>query len=451
MNQHQKDINKLCHHLEKKRSRSLQESEALKVLVNGLQTTNTKIDDELQVAKANYKRELELNNILMKKCEAQLNSEETTILTSQQSLGHNNNQPANDEENRQIEPKDVHNKDKDNSASTGSRTHDKQSLRGPCCFEFVQEGSCYFKKGCMFSHAITEASRQNKDLQAKMKEMCTSKRKLNEQKRKLCANEFLQKDSCPYRNSRKGCNFSHVITEEMRNDEELKGIMQQLTQRKVAARPEAATSDAGFCQTTFENGPNSCNGPCKDKHRLDFRRIQRGLCHYHILGDCKWGDKCMFTHEVPSCIKSRPDVVQAARAFIENQKKHKLTTNNSINNRLKNLADNTLDDNVTTAVPEKVTVSKESAMNKTSDQNRGAATVPAQDHHQNRQTNMTHPFLWDMRRTIQDQTTQPLKNNNTTIAQAPGHLPHLGIQIPPYFNFPTTQPLNQFPLYIPVA
>ena len=61
------------------------------------------------------------------------------------------------------------------------------------------------------------------------------------------------------------------------------------------------------CNTEFLYGKNSCNKKCKAYHKLNFNKIWRGICFndYFEQGSCKWGKKCMFTHEIPD--KQRKD------------------------------------------------------------------------------------------------------------------------------------------------
>ena len=199
-------------------------NEGLKCRISGfedsireLQQSNAKFNDELQVAKANYTREVELNNILIKKTSLE-NKEEPAVEA-----------PANHKRHPGVNAERSQTKDETRKNIRQSAVKaEKQNQRGPCLFEFELKDSCKFRKRCMFSHNIDEECRQDPTTKGKMKDL-REKITNNNARRKLpCVYEYFQTNSCRYLAKGRQCHFPHIITEEMRNDAVLKKEMQKL-------------------------------------------------------------------------------------------------------------------------------------------------------------------------------------------------------------------------------
>ena len=61
------------------------------------------------------------------------------------------------------------------------------------------------------------------------------------------------------------------------------------------------------------------NRNCRDQHNLDFRRVRRGICYFHVLKRCSKKESCRFTHQLPPSITNDPQTVLAAKNFLRNQ------------------------------------------------------------------------------------------------------------------------------------
>ena len=145
---------------------------------------------------------------------------------------------------------------------------------------------------------------------------------IDQNKRKsrgLCCHEIIDKNSCPFSPK---CMFSHDITEADRDNPEIIAMAEQrkLTYLKRRAdkdrKEEDSTTNNNVCEIAFENGPNSCT--CDKFHNLKFERIKRGICHWYVLGKCRRGEDCWFTHEIPQSIKEDASTIQRAKRFATN-------------------------------------------------------------------------------------------------------------------------------------
>ena len=230
----------------KKQNDSLKERiTAFETTVNDLQDELKKSKHNLQVATANYNREVELNNILMKKT-SQLSQTQPqpTGMSPQQNVEHRID-IAEDENVPEASP--TANRSKENRSTNIARA---KKNRGPCCLEYYTPGSCQYDTRCMFSHSITEADRHNNEIQKKMKqkmEVINEKTKRHSSRpsstRKMCVHEFFEKGSCRFIKTRRGCNFSHTINEEKKKDPRTIQIMKQLKE-KMAPNPQYTNNPA---------------------------------------------------------------------------------------------------------------------------------------------------------------------------------------------------------------
>ena len=207
--------------------------------VNGLQTTNTKLLEELRVESANYKRERELNDILMTKVSTPTKQPQVAVETT---LDTNEITEEQEEERNTSRNGNGQNRERPKSEVN------KRKERGPCCYEYLNPGSCKFKERCMFDHNIDKATLNDARLKDQMKTIQQSKAKQNNSRTRLCMNDFFQKDSCPFYQRRSGCKFSHEITDEMRKNPEIIETLHKIKQRKSRG---AATT-----HTTRENHTN---------------------------------------------------------------------------------------------------------------------------------------------------------------------------------------------------
>ena len=194
---------------------------AFETTVNDIQQINSVLQHDVQVKTANYERELELNNILMKKINqssgANLVRPPNTDQTQTQTEDHIGQDNPTDRE-LHITP------------NQSNRTN-KKADRGPCFNEFSLPNSCKFKEKCMFSHKISEEQRNDSDLKTKMElllKQSKEKSDARKMKTKICAYEYFEQGSCPFASKGKGCLFSHIITEETRNNQTMINNMQNI-------------------------------------------------------------------------------------------------------------------------------------------------------------------------------------------------------------------------------
>ena len=405
--------------------------------MNTSQETNLKTLNELQVATANYKRERELNDILMKRVQlvdtlpGVANISPPAIPTTE-----NHEEPTTEQ--------NIHQADNRGNPETTDDTHqregtppvaDNNEVKDPCCYEYHTVGSCPFRDKCKFNHNISETSRTNPSTQEKMKEILESSNKPNSGYTRICVHEFFSQGSCPFHQRRSGCKFSHEISQEMRDNpnisEALQKINQEMTRRDKQSKSKE-TSQPDICFTTFRDGPNSCRGPCQLKHDLDFKRIKRGICYYKVLGDCKWNDKCKFTHEIPSIKKKNAVVIEAAKRFTKGQTRPAYASGQNLMS------------------------STNSNLGVIGQGNQTMAKAPSPSMN-------SDPFLWDSRRTLQSQppTTmnygqgnpQPLMSKqicrptmSQPIANAPRYNPATPQQSHTMQQFITPATHNQCPI-----
>ena len=173
----------------------------------------------------------------------------------------------------------------------------------------------------------------------------------------------------------------------------VKRRMNDKIEARRASTPKECSATDDICETVFINGPNSCNKECGKKHNLDFQRIRRGNCHHNILGTCRWNDRCLFTHEVPESIKKSSQATEAAQKFVESSRRYDEKDGNT--QRLSKKAIST------SAVVEHDITFKQG--NDPQPQHREIQPILMPQHQL--QSSFQNPFLWDTRRTLQDQTT----------------------------------------------
>ena len=98
--------------------------------------------------------------------------------------------------------------------------------------------------------------------------------------RRLCCYEVLEKDSCPYQNR---CMFNHLVSDENRDDISITNEAcekKSSIHRNPRPRGNGKNSQENYCEKAFLNGPGSCVAQCTKVHRLNFERINRGICHF---------------------------------------------------------------------------------------------------------------------------------------------------------------------------
>ena len=207
---------------------------SFEVTVSELQENCTSLQQQLQVKSANYDRELELNNILMKRVD-------------------NVSAPKSPTSAIVVNPQKTSTEDKSSTlvpvatAKKPLNPKTKSEDRGPCCYEFTQQNSCKFKEKCMFSHKIENSMRQNRDIQRKMEAIMKTKQNRRgtppTTKPKICVNEFFEEGSCTYSKNGKRCWFSHDITETMKSDRTTRSNMEDL-QRRLRTRTRPSDRNA---------------------------------------------------------------------------------------------------------------------------------------------------------------------------------------------------------------
>ena len=84
--------------------------------------------------------------------------------------------------------------------------------------------------------------------------------------------------------------------------------------KKTDGQPVSGKID--ICDAAFHQGPKGCTtAGCPKKHQLNFKRIEKGICHRYVLDMCNRKD-CWFSHEIPQDIKRHPTTTDAAKQFI---------------------------------------------------------------------------------------------------------------------------------------
>ena len=154
-----------------------------------------------------------------------------------------------------------------------------------------------------------------------------------ESKRKVrgaCCHEILEKGSCPFPK----CMFTHAISEEERNDTaRISEAQRKKSNIKYINKPNRYRSNPAQepCETLFRNGPNTCREQhCNKSHNLDFTKIKRGVCHLYVVGNCKRGEKCWFTHQIPGVILNDKGTVREAENFIQ---RNEMSKQRKVSNR----------------------------------------------------------------------------------------------------------------------
>ena len=232
--------------------------------VNQLQGELRKAEVNLNVAKADYEAEKELNRFLVRRANKADDALESTMQQSQtptEETASRSPKPLPQTGNQILDPHPIEN--------LGAK---KRSERDFCFYEFFQVGSCPFPR-CMFNHTIPEEEKINQQARDKMNKLKSERQRRNQ-------------------------------------------------------RPINASRPKEVCETVFKNGPNSCTTDCPCEHNLDFERIRNGVCHDYVLKQCRRRDKCWFSHQVPESMKIDDNVIKSAEKFTRiRAQKHELQQN----------------------------------------------------------------------------------------------------------------------------
>ena len=225
--------------------------------IGNLQDKNKDLQMQLDVTKADYLREKDINTFLVQ----QGLSEKKQNNTDNSSV-----QPA-PQENLNQDPKEkslqtpAHSKEKE----SGLDKNEGVEKRDFCVHVFFED-TCRYTR-CMFNHDISEANRKDKETESRI---------------------LKKKNAILSRKSNSNTNSTTSINKDI-------------------------------CETAFHHGPNSCkNTECDLEHSLDYRRIRKGICHFFVKGRCTRNDNCLFTHQLPKSVLTSPETIQAAERFIQN-------------------------------------------------------------------------------------------------------------------------------------
>ena len=80
------------------------------------------------------------------------------------------------------------------------------------------------------------------------------------------------------------------------------------------------------CEHKFNNGHGSCKqSGCEKRHKLNFERIQNGLCfrEFEKMGSCKRKNNCWFTHEIPDKIRREKEAIEKIKILRSTIKRSK--------------------------------------------------------------------------------------------------------------------------------
>ena len=248
--------------------------------VGQLQAKNTDLQSSLDVARAELKREKDINTFLVRKGLANCESPAA-------SKAEHNNTNKSDNTRRQQANLVPQLSDASQSATREIETRPENSdvnakRRDFCVHEFFRSNSCTFPR-CMFNHNITDQDR-----------------KLDTNKNRM-----------------------------LRKRNEMQSQKQMQSSRQTNDTVKSTAHQHEICETAFHNGPNSCtNTECLLEDQLDYQRIRRGACHFHVRGKCVRGDRCLFSHQIPTSVMNSPTTRQAADTFV--QRKHKPTNSHPI-------------------------------------------------------------------------------------------------------------------------
>ena len=226
---------------------------------------------ELEVQSKEYKRKLDVKSAEYEK-EKDINAQLAKNTNVQKRLQEQQTQTTNEET--------IPSKNQNNN----QRILQQKPLRGLCCHEVVEKGSCPFSRRCMFSHNVTDGDRQNRETV-----IAAEQTKMN------------------------------YITRKQQKEE----------RREREIEPD--TIDV--CEKAYWNGPNpGCT--CSKSHNLDFDKIKRGTCQLYILGKCRRRENCWFSHEVPKSVREDETTIEKAKHFAEKRKKkYHNASNNTSNTR----------------------------------------------------------------------------------------------------------------------
>ena len=276
----------------KPESEKTKEIKNLKTQVSALEDVVTKLKGnekdltcKLRVSSADHDREKELNTFLMRSS----NRTQTLEILEPVKPSESGETRTNTVEVKRKEP------------STNNDLSDSRNIRKAkfCFHEFHSKGSCPFKTKCLFSHNVSNEDRENQDLVEKIQRIKEEKSKTAKHNKKVNG-EQQQQQLLP-----------------LQQAPQLNQPPQQ--KRNISHNEQPTISHTqNICETAFINGPGTCRSTqCSKIHNLDFVRIRKGLCHHHVLGECKRKETCWFTHEIPQSIKNKGDTVKQAKDFVQ--------------------------------------------------------------------------------------------------------------------------------------
>ena len=243
--------------------------EAMESETLSLKNRNENLQHKLDTAKADYQREKDLITFLVQK---QLVKDPSTPTADVTAATNQSSPPPAQLEEQLLDPETT-NRNKDQEREAGSRQN-----KTFCVHEFFEPGSCPFDK-CLFSHSITAEERKDRQIYNRL---------------------FQKKNNMrPRRNPvNKKENNNNYTWEPRRHDNN--------------------NNNKDICEAAYYNGPQSClNQQCPYEHNLDYKRIRRGTCHFHVLGRCSRKERCRFSHQIPSSVRDNPNTLQWANAFVK--------------------------------------------------------------------------------------------------------------------------------------
>ena len=140
-------------------------------------------------------------------------------------------------------------------------------------------------------------------------------RRVNQGDRDLCVYQFFEDGSCPFNR----CMFNHTISQDQRDCKETKermAVKQQRIQSKNRKKEPRTQNNNNICENAYFGGPNSCTlEGCRSEHNLDYRRIDRGICHFYVLRRCNRPNECRFSHQIPVSVLNDPETKRTAEEF----------------------------------------------------------------------------------------------------------------------------------------
>ena len=196
---------------------------------------------------------------------------------------------------------------------TAHREQENNKSRRNCKFEMRKKGSCHYGAHCRFNHNIPESSRNFCETAFLNKtntcadNNCQMRHDFNlyKLKRGPCLRELKNIHSCKFKSR---CRFSHEIPLSCRNNTALIKTTEEAVNRSTHNTTDAANCKPP-CPTEFYN--QQCqNTNCNFRHGLDKSRLRRGPCLYEFYkrNVCPHGNKCRFTHDIPSDCYTNSDI-----------------------------------------------------------------------------------------------------------------------------------------------